>query len=151
MDAKFGHVWLAYVAFASFINIGETRDDQFFSPHFVALKNFSPFVAQSTSVHEPLDGWSKLRMTNHVALSFGGWCRRLVVGVNRRFDSSYLFKFSLFSGGLTWWSIVMATKPRKGGNKTKGKTSCAVPRTSLYPQAPPIWNLPMFITWNIVC
>jgi len=31
----------------------------------------------------------------------------------------------------------MATKPRKGGNKTKGKTSCAVPRTSLYPQAPP--------------
>lgn len=50
-------------------------------------------------------------MTNHVAFSFGGWCRRLVVGIDPRFDS-YLFKFTLFSGGfdLVMNCIVMATK-----------------------------------------
>jgi hypothetical protein len=72
-------------------------------------------------------------MTNHVALSFGGWCRRLVVGVDPRFDS-YLFKFPLFSVGFDLAIYCNGCKTKEGGKENK--TSCAVPRTSLYPQAP---------------
>lgn len=88
-------------------------------------------------------------MTNHVALSFGGWYCQLVVGVDPRFDS-YLFKFPHFSGGFDLVINCNGYKMKEGGkqNKRENKLCCS---KTISTHKPPIWTLRMFITCNIVC